>query len=120
MVNEVNKVITTKKEDMMAKRQGSVIFSEPKIIWMNIWDIPTSDKVFTLRGKFNVILDETLSNYKNCYLLEFKPSITHFDRANNFNNTGRNAFWRFVDQQVMKFDKQQITLKPKKGNNRGQ
>ena len=114
LIGEISRMIDTKREDMKSKRPGAVVYGEPKIIWMKIWDRPTSDRVFSLRSKFNAVLEETLANYRSCYILEFEADGVHFDRANNFNNSGKNAFWRYVDQEVKKFDKQIISLKPRK------
>ena len=116
MINEITRTIEGKKEDMRNKRGGSICYSEPKMIWIKIWDRPSSDKVYTLREKFNWVLEETLTNYKNCYIMDCNEIISgaHFDRANNFNNTGRHALWRFIDQQMKKFDKQEISLRPSK------
>ena len=114
LVGEIYRIIDTKREDMKNKRPGAVVYGEPKIIWMKIWDRPTSDRVFSLRTKFNAVLEETLANYRSCYILEFEADGMHFYRANNMNNSGKNAFWRFVDQEVKKFYKQLTSLKPRK------
>ena len=37
-----------------------------------------------------------------------------FDRANHLIGSGKKSFWRFVDQQIKKFDRQEFTLRPNK------
>ena len=116
MVEEATRTIEARKQDMKEKRLGSITYSEPKLIWMKIWDRPTTEKVLTLREKYNAILEETLTSYKHYYILDCDRAIlgSHFDRNNNFNNEGKTALWKFVDQQLKKFDRQEISLKPNK------
>ena len=115
-VSEVSRVLMTKKEDMRSKRNGSICPSKPKMVWIKLWNQPSKDKVMKLRVKYNAILEETLSNFSYCYILDCEEVVTadKFDRADNFTNQGKVAMWCFIDQQLKAFDRQKITLKPAK------
>ena len=103
-------IVETRKSDLRDKRPGTVNYSEPKFIWVKMLHRPHRKRLLQLRKKFNEIFEETLAGHKYCYILD--PDIVlktdHFDRANCLTSEGKIAFWRFLDEQLKKFDRQEI------------
>ena len=119
LVEEVEKAITIKKEDMRAVRQGAVTTLEPKVIWVKAIDRPGTglklEDIREVNRKFNAILEETLYKTRNMYFMGIERQTIDrscFDISGNLNNRGKINFWSEFDRQIKKFDKQELTLKP--------
>ena len=97
-------------------RAGSVAVNEPKLIWVKALEVPqVSREHLLVREKFNHILEETLCNRKNSFILEVTGIKTsHFDMSHYLLAEGRIKFWQEVDERICKFDRKLISLKPSK------
>ena len=54
---QMTRALETKKEQLIRRKPGSIIASEPKLIWVNMMDkIDVDDEVLALRSKYNSAL----------------------------------------------------------------
>ena len=117
-VDEVEKVVKTRREQLLQIRPGAVA-TKTKIIWVNmlarpfIWSPDGSDKVFTQTAKFNFILQETLANKAGYIMSIDHMKDCHFDRYGNLNTSGKIHFWKELDYLLKKFDHNELDLKAK-------
>ena len=114
-VNQIEKTITAKKEDLHDKRPGAVTSLEPKVIWVKMIERPAQAAgwIVEQQEKFNAILDETLFNTKKMYIMEIKDLDSGcFDNIANLNGRGKIRYWSNFDKQLKQYDKQEISLKP--------
>ena len=116
LMKRMERVIELKREEMHLVRPGSLALGEPKLIWVKILEKPLENsEEIQLRQKFNHILEETLVSRKNSYILDVGNilSFEYFDGQCKLTANGRINFWEEVDNSIRKFDKQEITLKPR-------
>ena len=118
LVNEFDKAIKIKREDMRDKRPGSITSFEPKVIWVKMITRPGAPSLNLAGEKFNVILEETLHKTRNMFVMEIDQSgfsnEASFEKNNgNLNFRGKAQYWNEFDKLLKRFDKQEITLKPK-------
>ena len=115
LVQEIDRLITTKKIDLARIWPGVVIASEPKVIWITMMGHPQPSRILALRKKFNAILEETLfgSRGMNIANLQLELRHEHFDRSNYLMAEGRIYFWKNIDKLLEKFDLHKIELIPR-------
>lgn len=63
---------------------------------------PYYQNILSLKRKYNNVLEETLTLQKDTYFLDVE------------NDDGKVSFWRFLDQHLKHFDRDQIMLEPRK------
>ena len=75
-----------------------------------------SFKLFDLRTKFNGILEDRIldGNKDNHYVMSIEVNPNDFDCTGYLTKDGKNTFWREVLKAFMKFDTNQISLRPRK------
>ena len=115
LIREIDRITTTRKLDLSRKRAGSVVPSEPKIVWIAMIVRSAPSRILALRRKFNAILEETLSESRGMYFANIQKYVQHmhFDRNNFLNPQGLSAYWRAVDRILEDFDKHKKKLIPK-------
>ena len=117
LLSIIDRSIETKKADMYFRRPGSIAPGEPKLIWIKMLRRYgfTKHPIFTLQEKFNEILEEALLGKKHTYIMDLDECVTSvsFDRNAELRPMGLIELWNEINDQVQKFDRQQITLKPK-------
>ena len=118
LINDIVSEIENQKSKMHKIKPGSVIVGEPKMLWVALINKPHYQKVMSLRRKYNEILEDTLTNYRNCHIIHPTPLLKHyFDRANYLSCDGMIAFWKDIDEILKNFDQakdQRQELKPQK------
>ena len=114
LVREIEKLIQICREDLATKKKGSVISTEPKVIYVKMLQRPQPSQFMLVRNKFNAILEETLSRYHYCYIMDIDKALSTiaFGQGNQLTNDGAVAFWHELNQQIGAFDRQDISLKP--------
>ena len=115
LVREMDRLVTTKKLDLHKLRPGSVVATEPKIIWITMIARPAPSRVLALKKKFNAILEETLFESRGMYILNANQNLnaTHFDRSNQLMANGKTTYWQNIDQAIQLFDNHKgPSLKP--------
>ena len=116
LIDNFTKAIETRKIDMRNICPGTVASSKPKIVWVKMLSRPGKERLQKLRSKYNEIMEEYLTNHKYSYSLDADQALTpnHFDHNNRLNPVGQHQLWCFIDEQMKKFDRQQVDLKPHK------
>ena len=97
-------------------RRGSLLPNEPKLIWVKILMCPRfSEDQISLCKKFNAILEETIHKKKANNILDPNDAVNcnHFDLSDKLTPTGKSVYWKDIDEQLRKFDDQEIDLKPR-------
>ena len=122
IIHEIEKFVDRKKNMMRELKPGSVTPGEPKFIWIRAISRPWNNKFTLARAKFNDVLEEILASRRDSYILDASSYIdkANYTRLGDLTVVGREHFWRCVDDKLKKFDKQQISLKPCKSENRSQ
>ena len=102
LIKQIVRIIDTHKVDCRNVCRGAVIDGEPKIIWVKVIDCPNRDKILSLRTKFNAILEETIAQYPNHYIIDPSDGLNtdHFDHNNFFQPEGIATYWQNIDQLV--------------------
>ena len=108
----LDRLIETRKQDLFAKRPGSVVGNETKIIWLKMIDRPhveRSDprfKVLSLRSKFNNAINTLVNDKKNNYCLDLESlESRHFSAIGELNDFGSMQYWKEFDYYFKKFDR---------------
>ena len=116
LIDNITRVVETRKSDLRDRKPGVVTSSEPKLIWIKMLYRPGKERLQKLRTKYNEILEENLANHRFCYIIDPDKGLTNedFDMSNQLTATGKIAFWQYLDDQLKKFDRQEIELKPQK------
>ena len=115
VLKQVDKLIDRKKQLMNEIKPGSITASEPKFIWVKMFDRPgKGDKSMKQRDKFNAILEEALSTRNHSYIIDVNKAMfaACFDRYSYLTPVGKENFWLEIDRQIKGFDRQEISLKP--------
>ena len=78
-------------------RVGSIVGTEPKIIWVKMINCPVMDKLQSLHFKYNDILEETLAGLKDHYIMSITNDLKaeHFDRVGNLMVKAESIFGDF-------------------------
>ena len=109
----------------MDKRVGAVPMEFPKTIWIrmlkqpNIEELKMINIAFTLRGKFNVILEERLldGDSENHHIMSIVVDDEKFHNTGEPSDPGKAQFWNEVSKAIQKFDLGKITLNPRNASN---
>ena len=102
------RAIEAKKDQLYKIKPGSVITSEPKIIWMKMLQRMRSfEKILTVRAKYNSVLESALAERKYHYIID--PNLilrdaAYFTRINQLNGDGSILFWKELDECIRLFD----------------
>ena len=115
MVDEFQKLILTRCDEMRKIRRGSVLSGEPKILYVKAIYRPKRDAVQAIRNHFNSALENKLSRRHNHYIMNIEIPNYWFDHTNFLTAEGQLEFWRIFDKQIEEFDdhKDEDFLKPK-------
>ena len=116
VMTQMSRVVSAKKDELFNKLPGSVIAYEPKFIRVQMLNrVNDASLVQSWCTKFNEVLIDQLANRENHYTINMYATmldVNLYDRSNRLNGRGMVTFWTKLDNQIDKFDKQKITLKP--------
>ena len=116
IMNQMNRALQAKEENLKSRCPGSVISTEPKFIWIKKFEcISDYSTLLSLRYKYNEALQEQISKRSKHYIMDVNEAMaekTFFDLTNKLNGRGKVHFWKEVDTQIKLFDQRKITLKP--------
>ena len=110
LVCNIKQAIDAKKDDLRHRKPGALHSSEPKIIWMKIFQCPGVNYAHlnTVRHKFNCILEDILSTRKNHFIMEVSAKISDpanfFPGTSKLNDYGMELFWLETDRILESFD----------------
>ena len=122
-IKQIDMYIDRRKTDLCDKKPGAVDpdHTIPKIVWVRMLQRPASNRkeLYLLRGKSNSILEERLfdGNAESHFILSIEVQERHFDFTGDLTATGKAEFWKEVNRGLQKFDKKEITLKPRSSHN---
>ena len=118
LIKQMDMYIMRQKTDLKDKKPGALVQEYPKIIWVHMIKCPKlhNNAIFSLRGKFNSILEERLhdGDADNHHIMSIDVDLNEFDHQGNLTSYGKSLFWREVHRALKKFDRDQIKLKPRK------
>ena len=116
IINQMNRALEAKKDNMFRKLPGSITANEPKFIWIEMFNrINGYNKCLALRSLYNEKLHEELSVRINHHILAVNNAMSDinlYDAQNKLNGFGRVRFWNKVNNIIQSFDKGQIKLIP--------
>ena len=117
LIKEIEKAIDRKKNMLREDKPGSVVVSEPKIIYVRMINRPGNDHLAKIRHKFNAILEDILASRRDTYIMDaglyLDQSTFHKVSSIHLTSDGKTNYWRAVNENVKKFDKQELSLKPR-------
>ena len=122
LTKQIDRAFTVRREDLKTKCSVAV-GDEPKIIWIKMIPRPLIknhifqfyNNVVNLRKKFNNCLEDILAFTRHTYMIDpcgIFDDYDHFDNLGNLTANGRSTFWKFLDSQFKKFDRDEIDLLP--------
>ena len=79
-------------------------------------DFTSRKEIFALTRKFNTALEDVIADNRHSHILkiELEHTSAHFDQFGNITPAGKIDFWKDLDGQMKKFDRNRTDLKPKK------
>ena len=120
LVNNIDRAITCKKEDLKHIRPGAVAANEPKVIWVKMLARSANDRhsekpdpVNELASTFNYILEEILATRRNNFILDVAEEMqqdSNYTIQGRLTGHGKVKFWRAVNKILEKFDRYEISL----------
>ena len=76
IIQEMKNAVEAKKEQLYKLKPGILTAGEPKIIWVKILQrMRSKEKIFTVRSKFNNLIEEMIVKEKNHYLIDPNPAM---------------------------------------------
>ena len=123
VIKQMDLLIERRKMDLLQKRPGGVIDDKfPKIFWMRMMKRPQNTEfqhLFSMKGKFNSILEERLLDGKadNHFIISIEVDLKEFNCSGGLSSAGMTSFWNEINKGMKKFDNDDITLKPRQKAN---
>ena len=114
LIKNINLAITTRKEDINAKKVGTLFPMDtfPKVLWLKAIQCPIikdSPKgfIFSQSGKFNDAMQALTAKQHNNITIEVNLSKDRdmFDLNGNLSQNGKSRFWRELNRVIRIFDK---------------
>ena len=114
LIKEYEKAVDRKKNMMREIKPGSVNPGEPKFIWVKGIFRPLGHNFHVARDKFNEVLQDILATRRDSYFLDPSKYLddSNYSRLGDLSMTGKEHYWRCMDEMIKKFDKQEISLRP--------
>ena len=76
LISEMNKVVEIRCDDLIRSKEGSAVASEPKFVWVKMINrVGCHDRALSVRHKFNTILEDTLTEFKNHYIMDISRKM---------------------------------------------
>ena len=119
IISKMENVIHHRKTELIDKKPGAIMLNSPEFIWVKMLKrlkAYAEHKLFSLRGKFNNALENTLLNRKGripSYILSIEVDQEEFLPNGDLTSSGKRKFWQEIDSCINKFKRREINLKPK-------
>ena len=109
MVTNINRALATSKEDLRKTKTGVVGPGEPRIIWMKMINRKNvSDRVLTVRNRFNNALENVLMEKTDHFILNINQAMDDqqfFSQSQKkLTDQGKKRFRVQIDLQIKNFD----------------
>ena len=71
-------------------------------------------EVFTLRSKFNRVLEDVLADFRLHHIMYLDGTVQahHFDTAGDLTANGKIEMWKEINHQLRLFDNRELDLRP--------
>ena len=117
IMRNVDRAVQSKRDSLHHHKPGSVVESEPKIIWSKMIERVGGEyeRALTVHYRFNASLEDQLASRKQHYILDVGKVIVeshYFTARNHLNQDGKHKFWREVDHLIKQFESDKEILKP--------
>ena len=117
VMTQMARALESKKENLQNRCPGSVISTETKMIWVEMFNRVTDvNKFLAVRYKYNEAMQEQVHQRIRHYIVDINDNMMDaslFNLANRLNGKGIIKFWNAIDKQIEAFDKREISLKPR-------
>ena len=117
ILNNMERSIEARKDELRRRRPGALAHNEPNIIWIKMINRSTPQRILAVRNKFNKILVDLLANRRYHYILDVNRMVDdprNFTYDNHFNTRGQAIYWNEVDRLLERFDQHKEPLRPEK------
>ena len=114
MITTMIRAIQSKKDLLIARKLGSVMAGEPKIIWAKMLTGSFRNNL-PISKAFNTALNNVLIGKKNYFLMDVEKELRLADHKGVFDELspdGVNKFWREINRITKRFEYGEISLKP--------
>ena len=116
MAKTIKKELELRKDELAKVQKGSILYREPKIIWVEMIDrIHIIEKYLAMSNKFNGAMHATLANYRDNYVMSINRAMfdtSLFTLTGKLNNQGKEQYWNEIDKQLQDFEQGRISLQP--------
>ena len=118
IMTNVMRVIQSKKDKLEHRNAGSIISSEPKIIWVKMIECIGGEynRALTTRYRFNAALENQLAARKNHFVFDIGKAIAdpgYFTMWNDLTGDGKSRYWCELDNSIQMFEYDKDPFKPK-------
>ena len=123
LMKKIEKALTTRKEDLRSKCLGAV-GHDPRVIWVKMISHPyiknhpvrNYNETVKLRQKYNDSLDSMAAKMRHTHVIEhpygYFNSFYDYDHLGRLTYKGKQQFWRHIDNEFKKYDRNEIDLLP--------
>ena len=105
---------------LYSHKPGSIVSSEPKIIWVKtLYRSEFAKATHARADQFNNLLNNLLLNKKFHNIMSVNSALNiaeFYTREDQLNDEGCAFFWKEIDKLLEKFDYKEISLKPRDFN----
>ena len=121
LVRQISIFMRRKRAEINSKHPGAVYANNPVVIFVrminrkeiNVKPKSAREKIFSLRSKFNEVLNESAAeNDHRILTINTCKTRSHFDHKGNLSEKGKTAFWEEIDDLLYRFDDNGIKLLP--------
>ena len=116
LIKQIDTQIARRVKDLTDKKPGAVTKGHPHVIWVCMLKCPDNlkQKCFTLRNKFNSILEARLLEANDWHrIMSIEIPWQNFTNSGDLTSDGQTIFWSEIDKAMKKFHKGEIKLRPR-------
>ena len=118
IIEQLDRAIEIKKEELKKRHVGSITSNEPKIIWVSTINRPEDLPIEkSSKDTYNAILENLIFDRNGHFILKVDQKLNdgeYFDALNSLNARGQKRFWQSIDDSLERFDYRRITLRPER------
>ena len=128
LIKQMDLALERHRRDLIVKKPGSLPICQTKLIWSRMVKHLTNgldtnlNKLFSLRGKFNSILEEQLldGDVENHHIISIDVPPSGFDLTDKLTTSGMADYWLEINKGLKRFNLDEIKLRPRIFNAPGQ
>ena len=120
LINAINRAVQSKKDMLYSRKPGSIVSSEPKIIWVKtLYRSEFAKATHARADQFNNLLNNLLLKKKFHHIMSINSALDmaeFYTSEDQLNDEGCVIFWKEMDKLLEKFDYKEISLKARDFN----